>query len=175
MIATILVEHPWLSPTAFAALLVLGPLVVRWLVPRPTLARAATALSLLPLAALTLVPVQRELYSRCEVAWVLPTFGRVELAANVVLFAGPALLALAATRRAWLVVVAGSGLSAAIEAFQALVPALGRSCSTNDWLSNTIGVLLGVAVGAVGLAWANRAAAREGDPGVVPEETQEHA
>jgi hypothetical protein len=153
VITTILVEHPWMSPAALAALLLLGPFVARWLAARPRLAWAATALALLPVALLTLVPVDRELVERCEVAWTLPTPGRVELAANVILFAAPALLAVAATRRPLLVVLAGSGLSAAIEALQAAAPVLGRSCSTNDWLSNTIGTLLGAAVAAAALAW----------------------
>ncbi len=159
-----------MSPAALVALVLLGPPVVRWLATRPTLARVATAVSLLPVAALTLVPVDRELFERCEVAWTLPTPGRVELAANVILLAAPAVLAVAATRRPWVVVLAGSGLSATIELLQALVPALGRSCSTNDWLSNTIGALLGAAVGAVGLAWARRSQRRrDGDDDRAPE------
>ncbi|MDP9822286.1 VanZ family protein [Nocardioides massiliensis] len=156
MITTLLVEHPWLAPTALAALVVLGPLVGRWLAPRPRAACAFTALALLPVAALTLVPVDRELFGRCEVAWVLPTFGRVELFANVVLLVPAVLTAAVALRRPLLALLAGSALSAAIELFQALVPALGRSCSTNDWLANTIGAALGAALGWLALRWAAR-------------------
>lgn len=132
---------------ALALLAVVGPFVGRWLAPRPRAAWVATGVALLPVAAFTLVPVDRELFARCEVAWSLPTVGRVELAANVVLFVAPALLASVATRRPLLVAVAGSLLSAAIEVAQAVVPALGRSCSTNDWLSNTFGAVIGAALG----------------------------
>lgn len=154
MITTILVEHPWLSPTALLALVVLGPFVGAWLSARPRLAWSVTALSLVPVAALTLVPVDRELFSRCEVAWTLPTPGRVELAANVVLLVAPALLAAVASRRPGLAVLGLSLLSAAIETLQALVPALGRSCSTDDWLSNTVGAVIGGLLGWLALTLA---------------------
>ena len=95
------------------------------------------------MALLTLVPVDRELFARCTVQWALPGPGRVELLANVVLFVGPALLAGVASRRPLLVCLSLSAVSAALEALQALVPALGRSCDTTDWLSNTIGAALG--------------------------------
>lgn len=147
--STFLVEHPWLLMTALALLVGLGPVVGWWLTTRPVLAGALSAVALLPVAFLTLVPADRELFERCEVAWAVPTPGRVELAANVVLFIAPALLAGVALRRPMLALVAASGLSAAIEVFQALVTALGRSCSTNDWLSNTIGAGIGAL-----LAWA---------------------
>jgi glycopeptide antibiotics resistance protein len=151
VISTILVEHPWLSPTALALLLLFGPFVGWWLTTRPRMAWWLTAAALVPVALLTLVPVDRQLFMRCEVAWSIPTVGRIELAANVVLFVAPVLLASAATRRPLLVGVAASGLSAAIEATQALVPALGRSCSTNDWSSNTIGAVIGALLGLLAL------------------------
>ncbi len=149
MITTLLVEHPWLSPTLLVALMAAGLLAGPWLVARPRVAWALTAASLLPVAALTLVPVERELYARCSVQWALPTPGRVELMANVVLFVAPVLLAGVAARRPVLAFLAGSATSVAIEAVQAVVPAIGRSCDTNDWLSNTLGALVGA-----GLAWA---------------------
>lgn len=164
MITNVLLEHRWLSPTALALLVVLGPVVGSWLVTRPRVAWALTALSLVPVALLTLVPVDRQLFMRCEVAWTMPTVGRVELAANVVLFVVPALLATVAARRPLLAAGAASGLSAAIEAVQALTPALGRSCSTNDWLSNTIGALLGALLGWLALRLAGTARARDRSP-----------
>jgi VanZ family protein len=151
VITTILVEHPWLSPTALAVLVVVGPLAGAWLLTQPRAARVLLAASLLPVAMLTLVPVDRKLYSRCEVAWSLPTVGRVELAANVVLFVAPVLLAAVVVRRWAPALVAGVALSAVVEAFQALVPALGRSCSTNDWLSNSIGAVIGAGLGLLAL------------------------
>jgi VanZ family protein len=147
VISTVLVGHPWLPPTALALLVLFGPFVGWWLTAPPWIARWLTAAALLPVAMLTLVPVDRQLSMRCEVAWSIPTVGRVELAANVVLFVAPVLLASAATHRPILAGVAASGLSAAVEAIQALIQALGRSCSTNDWLSNTIGVVIGALLG----------------------------
>lgn len=156
MITNALVEHPWLSPLALVVAVVVGPVLGAWLVSRPRAARWLTAVSLLPVAVLTLVPVDRELFARCTAEWVLPTPGRVELAANVVLFVAPALLAAVATRRPVLVLVAASALSAAVEALQAAVPALGRSCDTSDWLSNTTGAVIGVLLAVVALHLAGR-------------------
>ena len=86
--------NPWFGPAMFAVLVVGGPLLGRWLLGRPPrVSWVLFGLSLVPVVALTLVPVQRELYARCTVEWVLPTFGRVELMANVLLFVPPVLLA----------------------------------------------------------------------------------
>lgn len=164
MITTILIEHPWLSPTALALLAVLGPLVGRLVARRPGAAWLLTGLATVPVVVLTMLPTDRRAFERCEVAWTLPTAGRVELAANVVLFVAPVLFAVVATRRPLLVALAGSALSALIETVQALVPALGRSCSTNDWLSNTIGVGIGVVLGVVAL----RLAGPDGGAGARP-------
>lgn len=151
MITNILLEHAWMSPTALACLVVLGPVVGRWLMTRPRLAWILAGFSLLPLLALTLVPVDRELFARCTVQWALPTPGRVELMANVVLFVAPVLLAGAATRRPAIVLVGAIGLSTCLEAFQALVPAIGRSCDTSDWLCNTIGAVVGAMLAGISL------------------------
>ncbi len=148
MITTVLVEHPWLAPTLLAAIVVAGLLAGPALVGRRRLAWVLAAVSVLPVLALTLVPVERELFARCTVQWALPTPGRVELIANVVLFVAPVLLVGVATRRPLLALVAGTGASVLVEVVQALVPAIGRSCDTTDWLSNTIGAVLGA-----GLAW----------------------
>lgn len=99
-------------------LILFGPFVGWGLTARPCIARWLAAVTLLPVAMLTLVPVNRQLSVRCEVAWSIPTVGRVELAANVVLFVAPVLLASVATRRPMLVGVAASGLSAAVEAIK---------------------------------------------------------
>lgn len=80
----------------------------------------------------------------CVVQFSVPTPGSVELLANVALFLPPAFFATLATRRPLVVLAAGAGLSAAIEALQALVFAIGRACDTNDWMMNTIGVAVGV-------------------------------
>lgn len=156
MTTTVLVDHPWLSPTALALMVVLGPVLGTRLVPHRRLAWWLTGLSLLPVAVLTLVPVDRELFARCTAQWALPTPGRVELMANLVLFVAPVLLAGIASRRPVLALLAGSALSAAVEAVQALVPEIGRSCDTNDWLSNTIGAVVGGVLAIVALGVASR-------------------
>ena len=148
VITDLLLERPWLLPSLLVVLVVLGPIVGAWLVPRQRLAWWLTGLSLLPVLALTLVPVERVLYARCTVAWTLPTAGRVELMANLVLFVASVLLAGVATRRPVRVAAVASVLSVGIETLQALVPSLGRSCDTNDWLNNTLGAVVGAA-----LAW----------------------
>nr|WP_242679848.1 VanZ family protein [Nocardioides sp. IC4_145] len=84
----------------------------------------------------------------------MPTPGRVELAANVVLLVAPALLAAVASRCPALAVLGASLLCAAIETLQAVVPALGRSCSTDDWLSNTVGAVTGGLLGWLALTLA---------------------
>lgn len=155
MISTLLVAHPWFSPVVLAVLVLGGPVAGRWLYWRPRTAWTVFAASLLPIVLLTLVPTSREVLERCAVSWYLPTFGRVELMANVILFVPPVLLAAVASRRPVVALVGGVVGSAAIEAVQALAPGLGRSCDTNDWLTNSIGAVIGAA-----LAWAAIWAAR---------------
>jgi hypothetical protein len=164
VLTNLLVERPWTSPAALSLLIVLGPFVGAWLVRRSRLAWLLCAGALVPVALLTLVPVDRELFARCTVQWALPTPGRVELMANVVLFVGPALLAGVASRRPLVVLVVLSGLSGALEALQALVPGLGRSCDTTDWSSNTIGAATGAVLAAAALSLA-RADRGHGEPG----------
>ena len=98
-----------MSPTSLGLFIVLGPFVGAWLVQRRTLAWLLFAGSLVPVALLTLVPVDRELFARCTLQWALPTPGHVELMANVLLFVAPALLAGVASGRRLVVLVALSG------------------------------------------------------------------
>jgi len=151
MITDVLIDRPWMSPSALVVMVVLGPIVGMWLVFRPRLAWYFLAASLLPVAVTTLMPVDRRLDEFCVVQWAMPTPSRVELMANVVLFVLPGLLLAVATRRPVLAFFAGTGLSAGIELIQALVPFIGRSCDTTDWTSNTIGVATGVVLGWVAL------------------------
>ncbi|MFJ4230938.1 VanZ family protein [Cellulosimicrobium cellulans] len=167
MISTLLVAHPWLSPLALLVLAVAGPLVGAWLAGRRPLAWVLFGVSLLPVLLLTLVPVERELFAVCTVSWSLPTPGRVELLANVVLFVPPVLLAAVALGRPLIALLGGVAASALIEVVQALAPALGRSCDTNDWLSNSIGALLGAGLAVVALRLATRRD-RVANPGSVP-------
>ncbi|WP_344004592.1 VanZ family protein [Nocardioides lentus] len=152
MITTVLVEHPWLTTVGLVASVALGPLVGWWLVGRPRLTRWLAAASLAPVVVLTLAPTSRSLDVGCVAEWSLPTLGAVELVANVVLFVPPVLLLGVATGRPLLVLLGASATSGLIELVQALAPQLGRSCSTDDWLSNTLGAVLGAALAASALA-----------------------
>jgi VanZ family protein len=117
---------------------------------------ALTGASLLAVLALTLVPsgydTRDEIW--CTVQIVAPTLGRIELVANIALFFPLAFFATLASRRPLVVLVAGTGLSAAVEGIQAVAPVIGRACDTNDWVMNTIGTVVGVllAVGTMAVA-----------------------
>ena len=158
MIADVLIQYKWLATAALVLFVAVGPFVGAVLVRHPRVAWLLTGLTLLPVAALTLVPVRRELYDVCTVQWSLPTFGRVELMANVVLFVLPVLFAGVASKKPLLMLLAASALSVIIEVFPALVPAIGRSCDTNDWLNNTIGAAVGAVLAIVALWLAKRRA-----------------
>jgi VanZ family protein len=54
-----------------------------------------------------------------------------------------------------------SGVSLLIEIVQGLAPAMGRSCSTNDWLYNTLGAVLGALLAVAALALAQRPTSRD--------------
>jgi hypothetical protein len=156
VLSTILVEYPWMTTVALAVLVVFGPLVGAWLVSRARVTRVLLALSIVTVALLTLFPTSRQLTLGCTIEWDLPTFGAVELMANVILFAPVLLLAGIATRRPLAALLVASGASAAVEGVQALVPWLGRSCSTIDWSSNTVGASLGAVLAAAALRLARR-------------------
>jgi hypothetical protein len=156
VISTVLAEHRWLAPTALALLVVVGPFVGSWLAQRRPLALVVTAVSLVPLLALTLVPTGRQLGVGCTVQWMLPTSGRVELVANVVLFAAPVLLLGTSLGRPVAAFLAGSTASTLIELIQAVAAPIGRSCDTTDWLSNTIGSGVGALLAAAALRMAGR-------------------
>jgi hypothetical protein len=161
MITTFLVEHSALVPV-FALLVALvavgtGFLVLRSRRNGQRVAWVLFALSALPVFALTLVPSghPRDRVF-CTVQFSLPTWGSVELLANLALFFPPVFFAALVTRRPLVVLAAGAGVSALIEGIQALVPAIGRACDTNDWLMNTIGAVIGVLLAFGTTALANR-------------------
>jgi hypothetical protein len=151
VITTFLVEHPWITTVAFATTVAIGPVAGYWLALRPRLAKWLGLASLLPVVALTLVPASRDLAIGCATEWGFPTFGAVELMANVVLFVPPVLLLGVAVRLPSVVCLGAIVASGLIEVTQALVPMLGRSCSTNDWLANAIGSALGAAIAVLAL------------------------
>ena len=149
VITTYLVEHPWLTTAALLISVTGGPALALAVAARRRLAMWLGVGALVPVAALTLFPTSRQLEVGCVAEWTLPTLPAVELMANVVLLILPVLLLGVATRRPLVVFLGASGASAAIETLQAFATALGRSCSTNDWLANSVGAALGAV-----LAWA---------------------
>ena len=145
---------------AFIALVVIGPLLGAWLIPRLHTARLLLKLWGAAVLLLTLFPTTyRTLETRCMVDGGLANLFAPEPLANVVLFVPLVLLAGIVTRRPMAMFLAGSAASALIEAVQALVPALGRSCTTGDWLANTAGALTGAVLAAAAL-WIHRARSR---------------
>jgi len=148
---TFLVAHPWLTTLVFWTLVVVGPVAGSWLVDRRRATLVLALVSVLGVLALTMGPSTPRDTVTCAQEWSLPTFGAVELVANVVLFVPPVLLLGVALRRPLAVALVASVGSAALEAIQALAPVLGRACSTDDWLSNTLGAALGAVLAAIAL------------------------
>lgn len=148
MITDFLLDHSALVPGALALVglicTVVGYALLRVNRPGSPLLAALAVVAALPVLGLTMAPTGRGTSTRgCTVQFAWPGAGSVELIANVALLLPVAVFAALATRRPWAVLVVGSGASAAIEAVQALVPAIGRACDTNDWAMNSLGVLAG--------------------------------
>ncbi|WP_037309792.1 VanZ family protein [Amycolatopsis orientalis] len=145
MITNFLLDHSALVPVAILLVALVCAALGRVFTRRRRILWALAGLSLLPVFALTLVPTVNRIDGiLCTVQFAMPTLGTVELLANVALFLPPAYFAALATGRPLTTLAAGAGLSAVIETLQALVPAIGRACDTNDWLMNTVGAVLGV-------------------------------
>ncbi|MFF3038761.1 VanZ family protein [Arthrobacter citreus] len=146
-----------MGQTAFTALVLAGPLLGVWLLSRPETARRLLRVTAAAILLLTLFPTTyRTVETRCLVDGGLAHLVAPEPLANVVLFVPLVLLAAIRTKRPLAMFLAGSALSALIETVQALVPVLGRSCTTGDWLANTAGALTGAVLAAVAL-WIHRA------------------
>ena len=151
VITTFLVEYPWLTTVALLVAVTLGPLLGYWLIERPVLALWLGVLSLLPVVALTLVPTGRDLAVGCAAEWSFADAGGggADGQSRPLRAAGPPVrcrsppTAARARRR--------SATSALIEVLQAYATVLGRSCSTNDWLYNTLGAALGAAIAVAAL------------------------
>lgn len=144
MITNFLMDNAALAPAALAltAAICVG---VGYLLRRAhRLTWALAGLSTLPVIALTLIPTSSKAYDLCTVQFALPTLTRVELIANVALFFPLVFFTTLATHRPLMTLVAGTTLSATIETIQALVPAIGRACDTNDWAMNTVGSVAAV-------------------------------
>ncbi|GAA1430278.1 hypothetical protein GCM10009616_14420 [Microlunatus lacustris] len=144
VISTLLAENPTLVRVLFVVAAA-SSTVLGWLLHRFGRSRALgvlTAVGLLGALALTLSPSGARAAVFCTVQFSVP-FRGLDTLANVAMMLPLALLAALRFRRPWVVVAAVSGLSALIELFQALVPALGRACDTDDWFMNTVGAALG--------------------------------
>lgn len=158
MLSTILANHPWLTAVGMLGVIIVGLALAYWLVrsSRTRLAWLLTAVALLGVLALTLYPDGATSSGGCIVDQSFSFIGGVESAANVILFVPVVLLAGIASRRPCVALVGGSVLSALVELVQAAAPALGRSCTANDWLENTLGAVVGTVLAAVAIAVAKR-------------------
>lgn len=117
---------------------------------------ALTVLAMVPVIALTLAPTAGRLSVACVVQFSVPKLGSVEMLANVALFVPPVYFATLATRRPLLTLTLGTVSSAAIETLQALLPAIGRACDTNDWTMNTLGAAIAVLLATATMALTTR-------------------
>ncbi|PSL37845.1 VanZ like protein [Labedella gwakjiensis] len=149
MISTLLASNPALV----RVLVVVGVLVcaaVGLMLYRAGRTRALSVLAIVGLVgvlALTLSPSDGPRYAFCTVQFSIP-FAGIDTLANLVMTLPLALfsaLRFGSRLRAFAVFAAVSGLAALIELTQALIPAIGRSCDTDDWFMNTIGAAVGVA------------------------------
>lgn len=169
MLATTLLEHPWVTTVALAVLVVGCPLAGVWLASHPRVMAVLLGAAVLAVLLLTLTPTGREPAGQCAFEWTLPTLGAGELMANVIMFVPLGFLAVLLLRgpvEAMLAVSAGAGL---IEIVQEALPGLGHSCSTNDWFSGTLGALLGAALAAAALRYlSTRNARRVPEPEAQP-------
>ncbi|WP_072314958.1 VanZ family protein [Agrococcus sp. Marseille-P2731] len=169
MLSTHLAAHPWLAGVLLAAVVTIGLPAAWWLAQRPRLTWALAAVTAVATLLLTLLPSPRELEIGCAIEWDV-SLTAPEPLANIVLLVPFALLVGVAIGRpaagAALGFAAGALLSALVEAVQALVPAIGRSCSTGDLLANAIGAAIGGLLALVALHLSRisrrRAAVRDG-------------
>ena len=151
MISTFLVEHAPLVRIGFWAAVAAATLLA-WVLHRLRLRRVLLGLSAVAVVAvlvLTLLPDgARPGGVTCTVQFSVP-FQGIDTLANVAMLLPLVLFLGAATGRPLTVLAGAVALSAGIEAVQALAPALGRRCDTNDWFMNTVGALLGAVIAVV--------------------------
>jgi hypothetical protein len=147
VISTILVENAALVRILFwVAVSVCA--ILGWALFRSRKAVALTVLTVVGLIgalALTVSPSDGVRYAFCTVQFSVP-FQGIDTLANVAMMVPLTLFAALRFRRPLLVFATVTGLSAVIELVQALIPALGRSCDTNDWFMNTVGAAVGALI-----------------------------
>jgi hypothetical protein len=151
MISTLLADYSSALPFLFFALLA-ACVPVGWLLAGAgnrgrRWAAGLAVIALLATLPLTLWPDSGQRWAFCSVQFSLPWLAGGDRLANLAMMLPAAFFGTLATRRPLAIAAAGSGLSALIELTQALLPALGRSCDTDDWEMNTIGVTAGALLG----------------------------
>ncbi|PRY65916.1 VanZ like protein [Glaciihabitans tibetensis] len=145
MISTLLVENASLVRVLFWVA-VAASATIGWLLHRSGKSRILSvlaAIGLLGIIALTVSPSDGGDSGFCTVQFSVPSRG-IDTLANVAMMVPLSLFGALWLRRPLAVLAAVSGLSAGIELLQALLPALGRACDTDDWLMNTVGAVVGV-------------------------------
>lgn len=157
MISTVLAENPTLARVLLGVAVVVTALLGALLVRRRRVLLTLAVVGLLGVLALMLSPSGGRSGTFCTVQLSVP-FRGLDTLANIALTVPLALFAALWARRPLLVLGAVSGLSALVELTQAVAPALGRACDTDDWFMNTIGAGLGAAL--AGLVLAVRVAPR---------------
>jgi membrane-associated HD superfamily phosphohydrolase len=168
MIAALLIDNPALMPVLVLLTAVIcvaaGYLILRVRRYRQRILWALAALSVVPIAALALVPIptrRMDDIALCTSEFDMPTLTSVEMVANSALLFPLVFFTALATRRPLLICAAGIELSAAIEIVQALVRSLGRVCDLNDWAMNSIGVVAAALLAGATIALAARTAAKK--------------
>lgn len=144
VLSTLLTRLPWLAFSVLVLALVLAPLVGAWLASKPRLTRVLLAVVAVVMAALTLYPdgaPSAGVACALQLPYLAPTAS--ETMANILLFLPLSFLIGLVWRRPVVAMLIGAAASAAIEAVQALVPAIGRACDTSDLINNAIGAVLG--------------------------------
>jgi len=160
MLSTFIVENYLLVRILLIGALVVAVALTAVLVRARRGRRVAAILAgagLLVIIALTLTP---DTYPLDAATCNLQPYSPFTDVYNILLFLVPALFAVVATRHPLVVLACGIALSAGIELVQFLVPWFGRRCDVDDWLANSLGTLIGVAlavgVGAVITWWGKR-------------------
>jgi len=156
VISTFLAGDPALSRVLLVfvvvAVIVVGLLLKRGGPVAQVGLRVAAILALVAVLAFTLSPAGDNVRGSCNFDVGSTFFIGIERFANTALLVPVAYLGALATTRPVVIFAAGSLLSALIEALQLLVPALGRACDINDWLTNTLGAGVGALLAGVVLA-----------------------
>lgn len=157
MLSTILVTVPWLAFAVLVAVIVVAPVAGLALVARPRTTTALLCAALVIVAGLTLYPEgARSATVSCAVQWPYLAPTAVESTANILLFVPVSFLAGLRWRHPVVAILGASALSAVVEIVQALVPAIGRACDTSDWITNTIGTVIGGLLALATLSWHRR-------------------